>query len=120
VPVFWVHAWSALFVTLTVARTKWLVAEGLQRYEPVLAVVAAVTVLGLNLLLIPRWGPVGAAAAAVVGSCAAVLGTVWLFAPLRPLAILQLKALWPFGRLVRAVNGLGGSVAARSGTPGPG
>lgn len=120
VPVFWVHAWSALFVTLTIARTRWLVTEGLQRYEPVLALMAAVTVLGLNLLLIPRWGPVGAAAAAVAGSCVAVLGAVWLFAPLRPLAALQLKALWPFGRLARAVSGLGSRVAARSGTPGPG
>lgn len=105
VPVFWVHAWSALFVTLAVARTKWLVTEGLQRYEPALVLIAAIVVLGLNVLLIPRWGPVGAAMAAVAGSFVAVMGAVWLFAPLRPLAILQLKALWPFARLLRALNG---------------
>jgi hypothetical protein len=67
-------------------------------------------------LLIPRWGPVGAASAAVAGSFIAVMGAVWLFAPLRPLAILQLRALWPFGRLLRALNG--GLAAPAAGRPG--
>ena len=121
VPVFWVHAWSALFVTLAVARTKWLVTEGLQRYEPALALVAALAVLGLNILLIPRWGPVGAAFAAVAGPFMAVMGAVWLFRPLRPLAILQLKALWPFARLARALNGgLTGPGSARPDARDPG
>lgn len=108
VGIFWVHAWSALFVTLAVARTKWLVAEGLQRYEPALTLIAALAVLGLNVLLIPRFGPVGSAIAAVLGSGFAVLVAPWFFQRLRPLAVLQLQALWPFHRVLRAA--LAGSV----------
>ena len=104
VEVFWVHAWSALFVTLAVARTKWLVTEGLQRYEPALTLIAALAVLGLNVLLIPRLGPVGAAIAAVAGSGLAVVGAPLFFPRLRPLGIMQLRALWPFQRLLRAAT----------------
>jgi PST family polysaccharide transporter len=102
-PIFWIHAWSALFIALTAARTKWLLAEGLQRYEPALSLIAAFLVITLNVLFIPRWGASGAAIATVAGSCIAVMGAVWLFRPLRPLAVVQLRALWPFARLARAL-----------------
>lgn len=58
--------WYTAFSYLGVARNAWVVCKDRQRYLVYVYLVSAVCNLGLNLLLIPRWGASGAAAAALV------------------------------------------------------
>lgn len=58
--------WSTAFSYLGVARGIWMVSNGLQRYEKLLAAIGAAVNFALNFLLIPVWGICGAAAATLV------------------------------------------------------
>ncbi|ACD95675.1 flippase [Trichlorobacter lovleyi] len=60
------HIWSALFVFLGVASHQWFVTENLQRYVLFRTICGALVNISLNLILIPAYGPVGAAIASLV------------------------------------------------------
>jgi len=62
-PVLAVHIWAALFVFLGVAQGPWTINEGFTRLALFRTVIGAVVNVFLNLLLIPRYGPMGAAIA---------------------------------------------------------
>lgn len=66
-----IHIWSAVFVFLGVASSKWFIAEGLQRYSFYRTLTGAILNVGLNLLLIPRYGINGAAVATLVSQIVA-------------------------------------------------
>jgi len=92
-PILAVHAWAAAFVFLGVARAQWLVNEGLTRfYLAATCAGAGVNVL-LNLLLIPRWGGVGAAWATVAAQALASWLVSYLHPAVRPTAAMQTRAL---------------------------
>jgi PST family polysaccharide transporter len=61
-----IHIWAALFVFLGVAQSPWSINEGLTKLALVRTVLGAVANVVLNLLLIPRYGPIGAAVATTV------------------------------------------------------
>ena len=56
-----VHIWAFLFVALGVARGKWLVTENFTRFAMYAALAGAISNVALNLILIPRFGILGAA-----------------------------------------------------------
>lgn len=56
-----VHIWAFLFVALGVARGKWLVAENLTRFAMYAAIAGAISNVLLNIIMIPRFGILGAA-----------------------------------------------------------
>lgn len=56
-----VQTWAGVAVAMSFVHGRWLLAEGLQRYGLIYTLVAACVNVGLNLLLIPRLGAVGAA-----------------------------------------------------------
>lgn len=61
-----VVTWYTAFSYLGVARNAWVVCENRQKYLIWVYFAAAISNIGLNLLLIPRWGSVGAAVASLV------------------------------------------------------
>lgn len=65
-PVLALHIWSALFVFLGVGQSPWTINEGLTRLDMYRTAAGAVVNVALNLVLIPRYGALGAAAATVV------------------------------------------------------
>jgi PST family polysaccharide transporter len=65
-PILMVHIWTAVFVFLGAAQGTWDAAEGLTRLSLLRTVGGAIASIGLNILLIPLWGGIGAAAGAVV------------------------------------------------------
>ncbi len=104
VPLWRWHALTCLAVALDVARQRWLVARGLQKQALFSAGLGAVLGIGLNLVLIPLYGATAAAAVSVLAwSASGLLATAWWHTQFatRPLAGLQLRALWPWGRLAR-------------------
>lgn len=88
-----VHIWSSVFVFLGIARGQWLVNERRQVIYLAATLSGAGLNIGLNLVFIPRWGGLGAAAATVLAQAvAAWLSSFW-FAATREVGWMQLRAL---------------------------
>ena len=51
-----IHMWALIFVSLGVARGKWIVSENLQLYSAGFLLVGLAINIALNLVLIPRFG----------------------------------------------------------------
>lgn len=85
--------WAGFFAMMGVARGKWLIAAGLQRFS--LAFIGIGGILGLCLLavLIPRYGMLGAAIAAVATQASIALLVPLLFRRTRPTVAALLAAL---------------------------
>lgn len=88
-----VHALSLFFLCLTVARGRVLVARGQGGFTMVSALAGAVVATALNLLLVPRWGAVGAAWATVAAHAIAGLGLTLLYPPSRTVGLALLRSL---------------------------
>lgn len=84
--------WYTAFSYLGGARNAWIVCENKQKYLKYLYFAAAVINVLLNLLLIPRWGASGAAAASLVTQISTTVILPALIPPLRPNAKLMLEA----------------------------
>ena len=69
-----VHVWSSVFVFLGVVTTNWLLSERLQLIGLQRTLVGAFINICLNLILIPRFGAIGAASATVFSQfCVGIL-----------------------------------------------
>ena len=99
VPLIHLHAWTCIAIALSAARYRWMATLGLQRHAPAVTVAGAVLNLALNALLIPQFGAWGAAWAALLSAFGAGVAASFLIRDLRPLGVMQLRALWPWQRL---------------------
>jgi PST family polysaccharide transporter len=95
-PMLAVHVWSTWMVFVSVASEPWYMHRQLQHRFVRKTIAAAIVNLGLNLLLIPRHGGVGAALVTVVSYALSALGCNLLWRDTRDLFWLQLRAMWPF------------------------
>lgn len=93
VPVLVVHAWAFVFVCLGVARGQHLVNEKRGRFILASTVAGAVLNVLLNLMLVPRHGALGAAAATVASYAVAAWLSSFLHPGLREVAAMQTRAL---------------------------
>jgi len=82
-----IHAWALLFVFLGVARSRWLIAEDMVRFNMLITVLGALTNIAMNFILIPRFGGLGAAWAVVTSQAVSTY-----------LSSLLSKRLWPVFR----------------------
>lgn len=69
-----VHIWASIFVFLGVSFSKYLIAENLTKIAFKRTFLGAISNVILNLLLIPKYGPVGAAIATLSAQFIANLG----------------------------------------------
>jgi len=74
-----VQIWASVFVFLGVAREQVFLAEGWTRLSLATTALGGVLNVGLNLVLIPRWGALGAAIATVVSQIVAVYLSLFIF-----------------------------------------
>jgi PST family polysaccharide transporter len=93
--VFAIHVWSAPALFLGVAQTNWFIAEGRQVELMARSLVAALANVALNLVLIPRYGAVGSAAATLVAMVVAHLLVNAVVPHTRRLFVLQCRAFLP-------------------------
>lgn len=96
-PVLSVHIWTGVFVSLGVARSTWTNTEGLTSFAFQSTALGALVNAGANLVLIPRFGLIGAAVATLGSQILAALVTTALFPQTRQIFIMQLKALFLLG-----------------------
>lgn len=92
-----VHIWAGIFVFLGVASGRWFLIEGLQRYSFYRTLFGAAVNVGLNLILIPKFGVIGAAWATVVSqACASMFFNVFN-SKTRPVFLMQCNSLFMIG-----------------------
>jgi PST family polysaccharide transporter len=101
-----VSAWAAVFVFSGVVGDHWAIARNLTRQPMIKAVTGAVLNVLLNLVLIPRYGIVGAAAATLISQAVAAVGLNLLLPSMRECFFLQLRAILLPGIHMAAVASL--------------
>ena len=94
-PVLAIHIWAALFVFLGVAQGPWNINEGLTKLAFVRTVIGAASNILLNILLIPRYGPMGAAVATTVSYALAGVVLNAISRRTHEILILQLRSMIP-------------------------
>ncbi len=92
-PMLAILMWTGLWVSLGVVRSLAIQAEGLLVQSMLATLLGAAVNVGLNLLLIPRFAGLGAAVATLVSYGVSAYGSSFLLAALRPLGLLQTRAL---------------------------
>jgi polysaccharide transporter, PST family len=101
-----IYTWGLFFSFQGVARGQHLLNLRLVRLSLLFSVVGLFVSLGLNFLLIPRWGTMGAAAATAVANLSCSILTSFLVAPTRRIGRMQLMALaTPFQGLMKDLRG---------------
>lgn len=88
-----VITWYTAFSYLGVARNAWVVCENRQKYLIWIYASAAISNVVLNILLIPRWGAVGAAAASLAAQVITTMVTPFFIPGMRRNAMLMLEAI---------------------------
>ncbi len=96
-----VHIWAGVFVFLGVASSKWFIAENLQKYSFYRTAAGALINVVLNLLLIPKYGILGAAVATLVSQAVASYLFNFFHAKLRSTFIMQTSSLFFVFRLLK-------------------
>lgn len=92
--VLMIHIWAGVFVSFGVASGSWYTTENLQRYALYRTLAGAVINIVLNLILIPRYGLVGAAISTVIAQSMAALFFDVLSKKTRIVFFMKLKTLY--------------------------
>lgn len=90
-----VHAWSSIFVFLGVGQSIWFVTENEERTIMRRTIFGAVLNVGLNIFLIPAYGPPGAAVATLVAYSTVTVIANGLVPRTRPVLRMQIAASSP-------------------------
>ncbi len=94
-PVLKIHIWSAYFVFLGIATSRWLLLENLQIVEFISAVFGAITNVVLNIFLIPQLGIQGAAISTLIAQFASSYFIFLFFHKGRSNLWLMIKSIVP-------------------------
>jgi O-antigen/teichoic acid export membrane protein len=79
--VLMVHVTTNVFIFLGVAQGQWILSENKTRVAFIQTALGAAVNIAVNLILIPRWGALGAAIAAVAGQALSAVLSNLLLAP---------------------------------------
>lgn len=94
-----IHGWAGIFVAVGVFASGWFVNRGLLRYSMYQTFAGAVCNISLNLILIPRFGGIGAAIATVVSQMVSTVLLNAVFRECRELFRIQILSWVPGYRL---------------------
>lgn len=85
--------WSKLFALMGVTRTIWLITEDKNKYQIIFLLIGAVTNVVLNLLLIPKYGAIGAAFGTLLAEFISNFVALFFFKDTRPLLRLIIQSI---------------------------
>jgi len=108
-PLLAVYVLSGIFVMIGHAREYWIATENLMRFSLYSSVVGAVINILLNLILIPRFGPIGAAYATLTALIAGSYLVNVVSSKTRPVFYMQTSALLLVPAVIRLMRGDGSS-----------
>jgi O-antigen/teichoic acid export membrane protein len=103
-PILAIHIWAALFIFMRAAFSKWILIEDALMFSLITQGLGALANVGLNLLLIPRYGGYGAAIATLISYAMASYFSLFFYKKSRPVFWMMSKAilspvLYPFAYL---------------------
>jgi O-antigen/teichoic acid export membrane protein len=75
--------WTGVFISQSLARSIWMIGENMQGYRLANNLIAVPINIGLNLLLIPEYGIVGASVAGLVSVALGAWVVPFIFVPMR-------------------------------------
>jgi PST family polysaccharide transporter len=93
VPVLTIYIWSVLFSFQGIAQSRWIVTEGLQKFNFYSRLAGLITNILLNLILIPLYEGIGAAIATLISYAVGNYLYFLLIPETRENAMLMTKAL---------------------------
>ena len=102
-----IYIWASIFVFLGVVTSKWYIIENLNRLSFFRSLFGAFINIGLNLILIPKFGINGAAISTLISFSVQVYFSNLLFKKTRSLFYLQSNALflvYPFKYLIKSLK----------------
>ena len=88
-----IYIWASIAVSLGLTASKWLVINGLQKYNMHSSSIGSITNIILNFILIPKWGINGSAWATLISYSLSGFFTYFFFRETRELFFLQVKSL---------------------------
>jgi O-antigen/teichoic acid export membrane protein len=92
-PILAIHIWTALFIFMRAAFSKWILIEDALMFSLITQGFGALTNVGLNLLLIPRYGGYGAAVATLISYAMASYFSLFFYKKSRPVFWMMTKAM---------------------------
>jgi len=92
-PILSIHIWAALFVFLGVAQNPWTINEGMTKLAFLRTSLGALANILLNIVLIPRYGPIGAAIATTVSYALSAVVMNAFNKKTRNIFLLQVKSI---------------------------
>ena len=90
-----IHIWASVFVFMGVATSSWFVAEGLTNFSFRRTLAGAIINIGLNFLLIPQYGGIGAAIATVISQAVASFFGNAMHSQTRKIFWIQVTSIFP-------------------------
>lgn len=96
-----IHIWSTIFITFSVIRGKWLIANNLEIYTALTQGLGAITNIILNLFLIPKLQGIGASIATLISYFIATTVASYLFKNLREEFKMQIRSYFPLIRIYK-------------------
>ena len=95
-PILSIHIWSGVFIFMRALLSKWLIAEDLYVFSVVTHGGGAICAIVLNILLIPRFGGIGAAIATLLSYAVASYFSLLFHKKTIPVFVMMTRALfWP-------------------------
>lgn len=92
-PALSIQAWAGVFVAIGIGANPWFINTGQMRYGLYQAMAGAAVGIGLNMILVPRLGLVGASISMVASYAVSAILLNAVFARTRGLFKMQMKAL---------------------------
>jgi O-antigen/teichoic acid export membrane protein len=92
-PILAIHIWAALFIFMRAAFSKWILIEDALMFSLITQGLGALANVGLNLLLIPRYGGYGAAIATLLSYATASYFSLFFYKKSRQVFWMMSKAI---------------------------
>jgi O-antigen/teichoic acid export membrane protein len=94
VPILIIHIWAAIFIFVRAIFSKWLIIEDMPWHSFYSHISGAITNIALNLVLIPKYGGIGAAIATVISYSFASFISLFLFDSTREQGLQMARAIY--------------------------
>jgi O-antigen/teichoic acid export membrane protein len=92
-PILTIHIWAALFVFMRAAFSKWILIENVLVFSLITQGLGALVNVGLNIIVIPRYGGYGAAITTLISYAVASYFSLFFYSKTRPVFWMMTKSI---------------------------
>lgn len=89
-----IHIWAGVFIFMRAAFSRWILIEGALMFSLITQGLGALANIGLNMLLIPKYGGEGAAMATLISYAIASYAALLVHKKTRPVFVMMTKSIF--------------------------